>query len=191
MRTEAFVALVGLAGCRIYFDPLTDAGASGNGDSAIADQRGDTPAAYRADIEAESGLVTAPFSFMTAGPETFVVDGNTTGTNGGGSVSFNVVVPRAGTYYLWGRVLAPDANTDSFFVELGGTGAGLFVTSECAFSASWHWAPVRGGTCPSLSGPRGFVLAAGDNSLDLTSSEGGSKLDRMILTDDPTFVATD
>lgn len=124
--------LVLFAGCRIGFDPLTDASAVGTGDSAPT--RIDTFAGtFLSMIEAESGVVTTPFAIMTVIPETFVVDGNTVGTTGPGSIGFTVVIPTAGTYYVWARVLAPDSTTDSFFIEFGGTGAGLFVTSECVF----------------------------------------------------------
>lgn len=137
--------------------------------------------------EAEAGQVMPPMTTAqdekASGGEYVWMPGQP-GAGGGsglGSVTWHLRVPRAGTYYLWGRVLAPTPNDDSFFVRL------FTETSELVSLAEWHT-----GTHPQwewtrmalnrASEPTPLQLPAGEVSLQLRVREDGTKIDRLFIT---------
>ena len=82
-------------------------------------------------LEAESGSLTAPM-VIQSGPTSsggqFVEVPEGAGnnfndaTNGGpGQVSYSINIPQSGTYALWARTIAPNGNSDSFYVTRNGT----------------------------------------------------------------------
>ena len=96
-----------------------------------------------------------------------------------------------GTYRLWGRVLAPTPDDDSFFVSAN---AGLYTRIGTRGDivlprTDWHLG----------SGPiwrwRGFpvdvVLPKGPVVLTLHTREDGAKIDVLVLTDDTAFHPAD
>ena len=188
MRAALPLVLFTAAGCRFHFDPV--AGDSIDGDATTAgDVLGDglvdgtnvTP--FTIYIEAESGLVASLFQLQSTGPETYAIDTNLAGETGPGSVSFTVRIFEAGDYYLWARVLTQDSTTDAFNVTFGSHGPFVYDTSECMFSGLWHWTRMRvDGTCVPLSAPRAFALQPGDTTLLVASREGGSRVDKLVVT---------
>jgi hypothetical protein len=143
------------------------------------------PAAGNVEWEAEAGLV---FPGMTDGEDARASGGRFVWHPKGepigsrtGSLTFQLDVAKAGTYFLWGRVLAPDPQTDSFYVVLEDTPA------LPPSSASWHtqngprwqWRPVA---LDRAKEPARFNLPAGRTTLQFRARESGTKLERLFLT---------
>ena len=146
------------------------------------------PPGGEATWEAEDGLV---FPEMVLVDDAAVSGGRCVGTSKDGlsdsrtgSVTFQLEVAEAGTYYLWARVLAPDPESDSFYVVLDDT---LYPASN---SASWHtlrasdwqWRRVA---FDKAKDPAQFPLPAGRTPLQFRVREPGTKLDRVFITRDP------
>ena len=134
-------------------------------------------------LEAESGSLTAPMAIKsgsTASGGQFVEVPEGTGnnyndaTNGGpGEVSFSINIPQAGTHALWARTIAPNGNSDSFYVTSGGP-----LLREWSFpdSTTWQWNKIAN-----------VSLSAGLLNLAFRQREDGAKLDRIFLTTNLTF----
>ncbi len=79
----------------------------------------------------------------------FVPNGNGNSTRPGKVLaSYTVDVKKAGTYVLWGRVIASSGNDDSFFVQIDNGTDNLWDIQN---GAAWHWDQVRnrGGENPA------------------------------------------
>jgi hypothetical protein len=105
-------------------------------------------------------------------------------TRAAGSVLWTIEVPRPGRYFLWGRVSAPDPQTDSFYVQVIAPG----VTWPA--STAWHLRSGPGWTWQVLSlnrakTPEPLNLPAGPCRILLRPREPGTKLDRLWLGTDP------
>ncbi len=101
-----------------------------------------------------------------------------------GSLTFHLDVEKAGSYFLWARVFAPDPQTDSFYVLQNDTGA------RPPASASWHTGNKAEWTwrCLKLNratDPTPLELPVGTSSLHFRVREAGTKIDRLFLTSDP------
>ena len=107
-----------------------------------------------------------------------------------GSVEFNILIPESGIYALWGKVIAWDGNSDSFWVtwqpadpdensqETGNTQFRWGV----AQSEVWHWDRINhwldGGTFE-----REWELDAGETTLRIAVREDACMLDVIYITD--------
>jgi hypothetical protein len=110
-----------------------------------------------------------------------------------GTSTWSFSVPFAGTYVVWGRVLAPNAATDSFFVRVDAGAEDIYDVAEGTAGPSWQWTRVNGrnGTPqPATLNPRTFVLGAGSHTLRVRAREAATRLDRLIVTNDAAFVPT-
>ena len=87
-------------------------------------------------------------------------------------------VPVAGTYALWGRVMANSGNDDSFFVQLDTAAYGLWTT-PLSGPDIWGWGKIKAA---------GYPLTAGEHTLRLKQREDGTKLDKLLLTNDLTYI---
>jgi hypothetical protein len=138
--------------------------------------------------EAESGTIGAPLRILndksaSGGKYLTVAAGKNSldvpPSNGRASYAFTVAA--AGSYRLWGRVIAPTTADDSFWVRIDG---GNWVKwSSVALGASWHWDQVRDGDHGNAP-----VVAAGSHTVQVAYREDGTQLDRLLLTDDASFV---
>lgn len=104
--------------------------------------------------------------------------GSSTGTAGTGLASYFLKVPANGTYILWGRVIAPSGNDDSFFAQVND---GTDIRWDLTNGTTWHWTKLNAS----------FALAAGTHVIKIKQREDGAQLDQLILTSDPSFVPTD
>lgn len=70
----------------------------------------------------------------------------------------------------------------------------IFDTAEGTWSPNWQWSRVngRGGTgVPLTLNPRLFSLTAGSHTLTLRAREPNTRVDRVIVTNEMTFVPTE
>jgi hypothetical protein len=136
-------------------------------------------------FEAESGTLVAPVRGVSAAPGAYgsgYIDtpaGTATGsaTAPAGTATFGVNIPSAGTWYLWVRLYGPDANTDTWYESVNGAARAQIVPSV---TGQWQW--VAG---------RSYTLAAGLSSVELGGRNAQARADRVLLTDDPSFVPTE
>jgi polygalacturonase len=141
--------------------------------------------------EAESGTITAPMqvssdSAASGGQYIAVAAGNNSNSaapsNGSSVIPFSV--PAAGTYKLWGRVIAPTNKDDSFWVRVDG---GTWVNwNDITPGGSWHWATVTNDA--SSDSPVLVNLAAGVHTISFAYREDGTRLDRVLITNDLNLV---
>ncbi|EEF63173.1 hypothetical protein Cflav_PD5808 [Pedosphaera parvula Ellin514] len=144
-------------------------------------------------LEAEAGLLVAPMTVFTNAQNSSQRYVATT-TAEQGSVTFIVNVPVAGTYYIWGKVLSPSFAADSFYVSVDGGTEDVYDDAEGVWSNNWQWTAVNGrGTTgqPLALNPRTFTLSQGSHSIKFRGREANATLDRIIVSNDPTFVPKD
>jgi polygalacturonase len=148
---------------------------------------GATPPTVTVTAEAESGTVTAPMQIeadpaASGGHDVTVAAGNNSKSSppANGSTVIPFTVGAAGTYRLWGRVIAPSNEDDSFWVRVDN---GPWTDwNDIPTASSWHWASVTddtAGDAPVLP-----ALVAGAHTIIVAYREDGARLDRILVTND-------
>jgi hypothetical protein len=107
----------------------------------------------------------------------------------GAMVTWSVYVPVAGTYYLWGRVQATSAVSDTLFVTMDDGPRTEYSAGNGRYSVQWQWSPIGSGPMAPL--PRAISLARGWHKLYIESGDVGVKLDGFLVSGSPNFVPTD
>ena len=133
---------------------------------------------------------------MTTGTDVMAFGGAyiSSSTANSGTATWTFSVPAAGSYYVWGRVLAPSGDQDSFYVSYDGGSEDTYDDAEGTWSPNWQWTVLNGraGTgIPLTIDPRVVNLTAGTNTLTFRGREAQSKVDRILVTADPNYVPTD
>ncbi|HPA17361.1 MAG TPA: hypothetical protein PLU30_06410 [Verrucomicrobiae bacterium] len=108
--------------------------------------------------------------------------------SGGGRANYLIHVPKAGRYFLWGRVLAPTSKDDSFSVYLEQPRSGqppATIEWHTGIHPKWEWARIEP-QGPKKGQPQGINLAEGMLRLEIRGREKGTKLDSLFLTAKPT-----
>ena len=127
-------------------------------------------------IEAEDGTVHAP---MLIGADNNAYSGEfiqvTSGSGGYSTYSFNV--PESGNYYIWGRVIAPHAGANSFYIS---TDNGSRIAWHIPQSTTWDWDMAFSS-----------YYAAGQHSIKVEQREYRTQLDQILLTKDPNYLPND
>lgn len=100
-----------------------------------------------------------------------------TPTSPAGTATFGVNVPQAGTWHLWVRVYAPNASSDSWFERIDGA-----AREAIHAGATGRWVWIAG---------RSYSLSAGLHAIELAGFDARAKADRLLLTDDASFVPTE
>jgi hypothetical protein len=98
-----------------------------------------------------------------------------------GSATWELRVEKAGQYYLWGRVLAPTPENDSFYLHVFNDEGELIEPKTWATGTrkQWQWIRV---TLEKTKPPMPITLPAGPMNLQLRVREAGTKIDRLFLT---------
>jgi len=149
-------------------------------------------------LEAELSSITSP---MVVGSETDYSDADpaipltqttyvTSSTPEAGSVLFTFNISTPGDYQIWCRVLALSAGTDSFYVSVDGGPEITYVASDGTPVAAWKWTRVNrrvAATSFSVT-PRNFTFSSGTHTVRFRSREDNTFLDKIRITNDPTFV---
>ena len=87
-------------------------------------------------------------------------------------VAAHFTVSTADTYYIYGRVMCPSWDDDSYFVSVDGALNSNFVNG--LQTASWDWKELYHGN-----------LKAGEHTLYIGSREDGACLDKLCITTNP------
>ena len=106
--------------------------------------------------------------------------------SGRGKVSWQLDVHTAGTYRLWGRIMAPTPDDDSFLVSAY---AGEYPRANSRSGTilnqtAWHTGVTKGLWQWRAFGTE-LTLPAGPVVITLHAREDGTKIDRLFLTADP------
>jgi hypothetical protein len=155
--------------------PSTVTGSTGGNKIWLEAEDGNIDAPIQ--IDEDTNASTASFIWVPPGMGTYK-----TPTSKAGTATYTFTVASTGTYRIWARVLAPTAGDNSFFVSMDG---GDFQRWDTAVSTSWTWdlVNVNSGADPKL-----FQLASGTHTLILMQREDGTKIDKLIITNNDAFV---
>ncbi|MEW6298571.1 MAG: hypothetical protein AB1671_12620, partial [Thermodesulfobacteriota bacterium] len=180
-----------------------DSGGDGGDDSSGGDDGGNTgggggeSGTVKIWLEAEEGMVIPPMSIDA--------DDRTSGgqyvwaPSGAGNVidpllpageaQYAFTVPSDDTYVIWGRVRA-EINNDSFHVAVDADyqDAALWDTVRTQTGTTWRWDQVndRGVANPAL-----FFLQAGEHTLHIKQREDGTRIDKILITNDLDYIPVD
>lgn len=131
-------------------------------------------------FEAEAGPVTSPLQISTdvaafEGESLQVQNGTQQGTttNPAGSKDFGVDVPQAGNWNVWFRMRGPSSNALSWFWSANGA---PFEVIAPSVASQWEW----------VAGSQ-VTLTQGLNVITLGGRDARAKVDRILVTDDPSF----
>ncbi len=149
-----------------------------------------------AQYEAESGALTAPMAAVNDANALggVYVSSKVTDT---GDVTIPITISKAGTYVVWGRVLAPTYSSDSFYVSVDGGAKDIWDTAEGLWSPNWQWTRVTGRSTNNNNPVqlnttgRTFQLSAGVHNITFQGRDAQSTLDSIVVTNDLSFVPTD
>ncbi len=137
----------------------------------------------------EAPMIVADDADASGGQYVWMEGPPATGGGGEGWVEYKLDLP-AGTYALWGKVIAEDGNSDSFWVTWQPADADedAQLTQNTEFrwgvgqSAEWHWDRINhwldGGTFE-----REWEQPGGETTLRIAVREDATKLDVIFITD--------
>ncbi len=184
--TSHAVSLQGLEPSTTYQYHVRSADGAGNVTTSSPDQTFTTSTGTYGYLrfEAEAGTLVAPVR-ATAGAGTFggfYVDtpsgtANGTASSPAGTATFGVNVPAAGTWFLWVRLYGANASSNAWFESVDGAARASIAAST---NGAWTW--VAG---------RSYTLTQGLHSVELGGYEAQARADRVLLTNDPSFVPTE
>jgi hypothetical protein len=100
-----------------------------------------------------------------------------------GRSCYSFEVTGAGSYKVWGRVIARTDEDDSFWVRMD---SGSWIKwNEVALGENWHWDFVHDDV--NNTQPITFSLSAGAHTLCVAYREDDTRLDVLVVTDDTAF----
>jgi hypothetical protein len=97
-------------------------------------------------------------------------------------VTLTVDIAQPGAYTLWGRVRASNEKNNSFFVQIDNGSNNLW---EVETGEDWHWDVVNN---RDIADPVTFILTKGIHTIKIRLREGGTKLDKLLLTNRINFI---
>jgi hypothetical protein len=130
-------------------------------------------------IEAETGELNYPMvisenSDVSAGGYIWV-------PNGGGSdgyAEYTFEIQESGDYVFWGRALSSSGTDNSFYVSVDNSES---IRWNTKVGEDWIWDPMNS---DNASLPIIFYLDEGTHSLIIKQREDGTKLDKILITND-------
>ncbi len=136
-------------------------------------------------LEAECGTIGKTWKKLTdntASNKSYIV--TTDGKESTGSASTNAddiaeyefTTSERGKYKIWGRVITPSANDDSYWVKVDTSD--WVMWNSIPSGTSWHWDDVH-----NQSGDNTvyYELEPGDHVLSICIREDGAKLDKILI----------
>jgi hypothetical protein len=150
------------------------------------------------EFEAESMTTFTPFQILqdpaaSGGQYLEVAPGNNSlatppeGTNG--LAYYQFAVPAYGLYRVWARVKAPTTADDSFWVSMND--GNRVKWNEIKPGADWHWANVHNAdaeNAAAIFNLSSFYFPLLSDTLYVAYREDGTKIDRIIITNNAVFV---
>jgi hypothetical protein len=133
-------------------------------------------------FEAEDGLVLPPMleaeSGEASGGRYIVASSGVASDEDFGGGQWLLKVGQKGRYFIWGRVLSPTSESDSFRFRIGGQrDGGAVQTWSLGTHKAWTWVALHA----DKAAP-GFDLEAGEQVLHLSVREAGAKIDRWYIS---------
>ena len=184
--TAHAVALQGLTPATVYEYHVRSRGAGGSFVVSAPEQAFTTISnAYRyIRFEAEAGNVVAPvvaasgYGQFDSGSVTTPA-GTTTGSPGlpSGTATYGIDVPSTDNWYLWVRVYGADAGSSGWLQSMDG---GFREAFFAPLYGRWTWA-----------GGMRYALQSGLHTLELGGYDAEAMADRILLTNDGSFVPTE
>lgn len=104
-----------------------------------------------------------------------------------GIVTSTITIPADGTYRVWSRIFAPDANNNSYYLEVDDTICGVVAGDNAIAANSWTWVDYQAGNTASKTN---LTLTAGTHTIRRIGREDGVKVDRLIFATDTACVPT-
>ncbi len=195
LTTAHSVPLSGLASGTTYHYRVKSRDASGNlaisNDRTFATGQNPPPPPSQVNtcLEAEAGSLTGVMQSDndTSASNHSIVESSTQ-DQGTDSFTLEILVP--GTYVIWARVKAENANEDSFYVSADGGSEDIFDVALGNYSSSLQWSRVNGrnGGAPGTLNPRTFSFTAGQHTLVFRGREPKTVLDMIMVTNDLNYV---
>ena len=141
-------------------------------------------------LEAENGALMAPFGVAwdegsSSGSYIVVPNGSGNAWNSSqdaGYAEYEFQISESGDYVIWARVLAPSGSDNSFFITIDG---GEFALWDIQPTNIWVWDQVNDRNGPD---PVSYNLKAGRHTLIVKQREDGTKLDKILITNDFEFL---
>jgi len=183
--TTHSVALTGLAPSTTYDYYIESSDAAGNTtQSAVGTFATSTNTFTYLRMEAEAGTLVAPVRSVSGtgvfGNSYIDVPAGTpagSATAPAGTATFGVNIPTSGTWYLWVRMYGPDANSDTWYESVNGASRQTVVAAPLGV---WTW-----------KAGRSYTLSTGLASIELGGRDATGRVDRVLITNDPTFVPSE
>ena len=94
--------------------------------------------------------------------------------------TYQFTVHETGTYYVWGRVKAPHANADSFYVKMDN--GPWQAWDNIAHDTDWQWRQTRDAAGTLITFP---ISTIGSHTLYIATNEDATQLDKLLITDRP------
>lgn len=139
----------------------------------------------------EAAILSAPMRILNSrtasGGSCIGVPNGSAGSKRGKAV-FRFSVPKTGDYALWGRVIAPTQEDNSFHVLADGQpidedrADGTTTIWDLPVSSTWTWERVGMRSAVGQK-KRVFSLSAGEHTLAIPQREDGTFLDQILITD--------
>ncbi|MGD9211358.1 MAG: fibronectin type III domain-containing protein [Desulfobacteraceae bacterium] len=143
-------------------------------------------------IEAEEGNIHYPMQISdnnSASANGFIeVENNSLDSGGYALYTFNV--QNAAEYIIWGRVIANNLTSDSFFVSIDNDPEFTWHTIHGGHNA-WKWDVIsqrKVADHRDTSNPLIYNFTTGTHTLTIKQRENGTKLDKILITNDKSFV---
>jgi hypothetical protein len=166
--------------------------------AAASDSSADWRGAMTSDATYANGADADPSADALLAKQVFALSSVNAPTGGSGDeVRYRISVPRAGTWYIWGRFYYPGApgsnDANSFMARVDGGGP-VKLGNNKDFFRRWHWdgdGNVESGASKPLS--LGY-LTSGTHTLVIEKREVqplSPRLDVLVLTSDASWRPTD
>ena len=99
---------------------------------------------------------------------------------GAGSMIFSVMFPESGDYIIWGRVIAPGGDSDSFFIDIDvDEPAGIWDVQQ---GKAWAWDEAM--WREPAQNPVIFTVSEGIHDIVIKTRELNTSLDKIFITTD-------
>jgi hypothetical protein len=96
--------------------------------------------------------------------------------------TYEVKISEPGGYIMWGRVIAVNKESNSFFVQVNDGSNNLW---EVETGKKWHWDVINS---RDMADPVKFFLTEGTHTIKVRLREDGTKLDKLLLTNRINFI---